>query len=148
MFLEIPDMELEPLPNRAEIIESVRLGDISPQMAELWNSNMGWEPFPDFRDKTKFDPMQESEWTLPMAAAWFIWRSLDAVRDQWPIYRRAWLMSADPANVRPELEVSLSKLFVYTDLKRLTLRGAQSESHLPQISKRRAPASEIPEESI
>ena len=58
---------------------------------------MGFEPFPPFPNIAEFDPMGEQEWTLPMAAAWFIWRSVDAVRDQWIHFRRSWLASADPS---------------------------------------------------
>ena len=35
-------------------------------------------------------------WTLPMAAAWFIWRDLAAVDDQWKIVTGAWAPAFDP----------------------------------------------------
>ena len=35
-------------------------------------------------------------WTLPMAAAWFIWRDLAAVEDQWKIVTGAWAPVFDP----------------------------------------------------
>ena len=35
-------------------------------------------------------------WTLPMAAAWFIWRAFAAVDDQWKIVTGAWAPAFDP----------------------------------------------------
>jgi hypothetical protein len=35
-------------------------------------------------------------WTLPMAAAWFIWRDLAAVDDQWKIVTGCWTPEFDP----------------------------------------------------
>ena len=36
------------------------------------------------------DVMALDYWTAPMAAAWFIWRAPDAVRDQWDRGRQGW----------------------------------------------------------
>ncbi len=63
---------------------------ISPAEADAQLIQWGWEPFQSRPDPSRFDPMTETEWTLPMAAAWFIWRSLDAVRDQWNPARSGW----------------------------------------------------------
>src|SRR5271163_1079121 len=38
-------------------------------------------------DSDAFDPMKEPWWTLPMAAAWVIWRTPAAVRRVWQVYR-------------------------------------------------------------
>ena len=61
--------ELGTMPNREMTLAAVRFGEISPSLAEKWVTNMGLEPFPPFPNIGAFDPMQEQEWTLPMAAA-------------------------------------------------------------------------------
>ena len=106
-------------------------------MAAKWIGDMEFEPIPSFPNIAAFDPMQEEKWTLPMAAAWFIWRSTDAVRDQWIRYRRAWLDTADPSNQKPLADVSLRDLFVWADLRRFQIRpyrayGSSSRAPLPK----------------
>jgi hypothetical protein len=68
---------------------------------------MGHTPIAPFPNIDEFKPILEQELTLPMAAAWFIWRSIDAVREQWINFCRAWLANADPANHVPLMEVSI-----------------------------------------
>jgi hypothetical protein len=51
------------------------------------------ESMPEFAN---FDPKSAHVWTLPMAAAWFIWRSYDAVRDQWEVATGKWKPDTDP----------------------------------------------------
>ena len=36
----------------------------------------------------EFDPLKLSKWSLPMVAAWIIWRNPEVVRAAWPKYRR------------------------------------------------------------
>jgi hypothetical protein len=48
---------------------------------------------PEFKH---FTAQSGKRWTLPMAAAWFIWRDLAAVDDQWKIVTGAWLPHFDP----------------------------------------------------
>ena len=43
-----------------------------------------------------FAAASAQRWTLPMAAAWFIWRNLAAVDDQWKIVTGAWTPAFDP----------------------------------------------------
>jgi hypothetical protein len=43
-----------------------------------------------------FTAESAQRWTLPMAAAWFIWRNLAAVNDQWKIVTGAWTPAFDP----------------------------------------------------
>lgn len=43
-----------------------------------------------------FTAVGSKRWTLPMAAAWFIWRDLAAVDDQWKILTGAWAPLFDP----------------------------------------------------
>ncbi len=79
-----PDQE------RANILDSVRAGKMMPAQAELWARATGREPFEKRPDVSALDPMKEELWTLPMAAAWFIWHSPHAVRDQWNLARKSW----------------------------------------------------------
>lgn len=49
---------------------------------------------------SKFDPMQQSHWSIMMTLAWIAWRRIDAVREQWDDYRaqcKDWLFWGDPA---------------------------------------------------
>jgi hypothetical protein len=43
-----------------------------------------------------FTAVGSKRWTLPMAAAWFIWRDLAAVDDQWKIVTGRWAPAFDP----------------------------------------------------
>jgi hypothetical protein len=79
-----PDLE------RARILDAVRAGKMTPAQAETWARANGREPLEKRPDVSAHDPMKEELWTLPMAAAWFIWRSPHAVRDQWNKARKSW----------------------------------------------------------
>ena len=48
----------------------------------------GLPPLTFTPDTGSFDPMAHPWWTLPMAAAWIIWRTPHAVTRVWPDYRR------------------------------------------------------------
>ena len=142
--MNIPDREI--MPDREMTLASVRFGDISPSMAEMWIADMELEPIPPFPNIAAFDPMQEEEWTLSMAAAWFIWRSIDAVRDQWLRYRRAWLDNADPSNQVAITDVSFRNLFGWADLRRFQIRpyrayGSSSKEPLPKSNPHCSPRS-------
>jgi hypothetical protein len=76
--------------DRKVLYRDVEYGRLSPAEAEGRLRQLGLKPFESRPDPSHFDPMTEAEWTLPMAAAWFIWRSLDAVRDQWNPARQGW----------------------------------------------------------
>ena len=142
--MNIPEIGI--MPDRETTLASVRFGDISPTMAEKWIGEVGFEPLPRFPNIAAFDPMQEQMWTLPMAAAWFIWRSSEAVRDQWLPYRRAWLDNADPSNQVTLTDVSLSNLFGWADLRRFHVRsyrayGSSSKEPLPKSNPHCSPRS-------
>jgi hypothetical protein len=82
-----------------DILERVRLGKISPQEADQQASQLGMF-LSHTPDPTAFDPLQERDWTLPMAAAWIIQRSLDHVRAQGDRYRsetRRWVPRLAPS---------------------------------------------------
>jgi hypothetical protein len=108
-------------------------------MAEAWVDAIGDKPVPALTDSRSLDPMLEREWTLPMAAAWFIWRSPVAVRDQWDRYRLFWLANSGISQLTPLLGVSLYYLFLRADLSRFqpskSLRYQQNASRrIPQIN--------------
>jgi hypothetical protein len=72
---------------RDSIIESVRHGELTPAAAEAEAARLGIEPLAETPDPARFDPMQEWNWSLPMAVAWVTWRTPDAVRKWWDAYR-------------------------------------------------------------
>jgi hypothetical protein len=81
------------LETRAEILIRVRRGEMSTKAAEKWAAE-NHEIFSTRPNPGQFDPMAEPQWTLPMAAAWIIERSRDAVREHWDSYRsgfRRWV---------------------------------------------------------
>jgi hypothetical protein len=65
-------------------------GRITPEEAEKWARDQGLEPFARNPVLPSDEVMALEKWTAPMAAAWFIWRSPDAVRDQWDKARQGW----------------------------------------------------------
>jgi hypothetical protein len=75
---------------RRTILEQVRRLSLSPSEAERWAEQRKLEPFAKRPNIAANDPMTELHWTLPMAAAWFLWRSREAVRDHSDEYRRSW----------------------------------------------------------
>lgn len=76
-----------PLEMRLEIQGLVRSAQITPEDAEDWLREWPHEvpedPFRFEPDPTKFDPLRETYWSLGMATAWVLWRSMDAVREEW-----------------------------------------------------------------
>jgi hypothetical protein len=76
---------------RKNLYRDVEYTRMTPADADAQLAELGQEPFQRQRpDRSNLDPLSEKEWTLPMAAAWFIWRSPDAVRDQWNPARQGW----------------------------------------------------------
>jgi hypothetical protein len=73
----------------AKILE-VGKGRLTPEEAERWAKDHGLESFARKPLVSAAEAMALEKWTAPMAAAWFIWRSPDAVRDQWSNARRGW----------------------------------------------------------
>lgn len=70
------------LSEREALHRDVEFERLSPADADARLIELGQKPFQYRRpDLSRLDPMLENEWTLPMAAAWFIWRSAVAVRD-------------------------------------------------------------------
>lgn len=75
---------------RNKMLAAVARGRLTFQQAEAWARERGQAPLARRPDTSGLDPMQEEHWTLPMAAAWFIWRSPAAVKDQWNPARMGW----------------------------------------------------------
>ena len=47
----------------------------------------------------KYDPDNLSHWSITMTVAWIIWGEIDAVRNEWDIYRNEcadWVFESDP----------------------------------------------------
>jgi hypothetical protein len=87
---------------RARKLAEVAQGRLSREKAEEWARQQGLRPFSFKPDIPAADVMALDYWTTPMAAAWFIWRSPDAVRDQWDRGRQGWtIWERIPALRRP-----------------------------------------------
>ena len=72
----------------AGYLSRARRGISTPDEIEAELAANGLPPFASFPDSALFDPLAEVWWTLPMTAAWIIWRTRDAVRRAWSAYRR------------------------------------------------------------
>ncbi len=80
--------------DKEALIAKVEAGDLTPDEAEAEAARLGIGPLQARPDPADYDPMREPYWTLPMAAAWIAYRTVDAVRESWPYYRercRHWL---------------------------------------------------------
>ncbi|WP_436642715.1 hypothetical protein [Microbaculum sp. FT89] len=76
---------------RDELITRVQAGELTPNEAEAEAERRGLKPLRDDPDPSDFDPMNEPNWTLPMAVAWIAYRTPEAVREWWDDYRtRCW----------------------------------------------------------
>src|SRR5262245_22120899 len=73
--------------SRDSMIDKVRYGELTPDQAEAEAARLGIGKLAAKPDVSKFDPMKEPWWTLPMAVAWIAWRSPSAVREWWDPYR-------------------------------------------------------------
>lgn len=71
---------------RDELLHRANYGELTADEAEAEAKRQGLEPFKRVPDPTDFDPTSESLWTLPMAVAWIAYRTLQAVRENWPAY--------------------------------------------------------------
>jgi hypothetical protein len=72
---------------RDDLIARVIAGTMSPAEAEVEAARLGLRAIEYRPNPNDFDPMQERFWTLPMAAAWIAYRTVDAVRENWDRYR-------------------------------------------------------------
>ena len=72
---------------RPAIERQVFLGEMISKEADAWAKEKGLPPFASQLDPVLPDPLGKTEWTLAMAAAWMIFRTLDAVREHWDEFR-------------------------------------------------------------
>lgn len=80
-----------PMEARTAIEGLAQHGTITPCEAEEWAREAGEAPFEEDPDPIEFDPKAVVYWTLGMATAWVLWRTDDAVRDEWePFISRRW----------------------------------------------------------
>ncbi|MEJ0092848.1 MAG: hypothetical protein WDN46_05310 [Methylocella sp.] len=75
-------------PYAQDYLKRALRGEILPDEIEAELKANGLPPLATEPDPAKFDPMPEIWWTLPMTAAWVIWRTPHAVRRAWWPYRR------------------------------------------------------------
>jgi hypothetical protein len=74
-----------------EVIQIVEDGLFSPEQAEKWAEDHKYPPFaPGPVDSPAGSETDHQSWTLPMAAAWFTWRSRRAVHHQSKSARIGW----------------------------------------------------------
>ena len=72
--------------SRDEVIERVKRGQMTPDQAEAWAAERAKlvgenfeKPFAEERTFNHYDPREDTFWSLPMAAAWIIWRTYEDV---------------------------------------------------------------------
>jgi hypothetical protein len=115
--------------NREALYREVEYGRRSSAEADTQLKKWGQRPFQRRRaDLSSLDPMTEAEWTLPMAAAWFIWRSHDAVRDQWNPTRQGWQKWVRTPKRRRQIGDRLGPLWLLKRFERATLEDVFSEA--------------------
>ncbi len=73
--------------SRADLLEEVQYGRMTPEEAEAEARAAGLEPLSFVPDPADFNPMREPFWSAVMAVAWIAWRTPDAVREVWNDYR-------------------------------------------------------------
>ena len=89
-------MEQSPDQDRQARLEMVADGLLKPDDAERWARSVGQDGFatnPHLHDPNRVNLVVSSlpeKWTLPMVAAWFVWRSPLAVFDQVDTSREGW----------------------------------------------------------
>ena len=72
--------------HREAIIHRVLIGEITPGEAEIEAAALELGPLEESPDPSLFDPREEVWWSLPMVAAWIMYRDFDRVRRAWPLY--------------------------------------------------------------
>jgi hypothetical protein len=80
----------EPSP-RDILIHRVRVGEITPEEAEIEAQHLGVGPLATKPNPIDFEPAQMPYWSLPMALAWIAWRNIEQVREHCAEYRENWL---------------------------------------------------------
>ncbi|KQV68048.1 hypothetical protein [Rhizobium sp. Root1220] len=70
-----------------ELFDDVSCGRMTPEEAEAEATRQGLRPLKIDPDPALFKPMATPTWTLAMTVAWIVWRTEEAVRDNWDDYR-------------------------------------------------------------
>jgi len=83
--------------SQEELLQRVLEGAITPLAAEQEADRLGIGPLVRRPEPALYDPMSEAWWTLPMTIAWIVWRTPQAVREQWDAYRLdcSWWVATD-----------------------------------------------------
>jgi len=131
---------------RNELISRAQQGEITPEIADAEAEANGLRAFASKPEVSKFDPMNESRWSLTMALAWIAWRDIELVRMHWNAYRaecRGWAFREWRQPVAEGTQFALRKgWFVETelptnvDLLRLCDDEMRLHSRLPVTTKR------------
>jgi hypothetical protein len=72
---------------RAFLIDLVLHGRMTPDEAETDAARLGLPRLANAPHPSEFDPMEEARWSLFMTLAWAVWRTPEAVCNQWDEYR-------------------------------------------------------------
>lgn len=72
--------------NRAELLERARIGEITPEYAEITARANGLGTLSHTPDPVEYDPRKVALWSYEMTVAWIIWRRDDHVRGYWKEY--------------------------------------------------------------
>ena len=83
-------------PSRHDVEAAVIAGELTPAQAEIWAESNGEEPFAGPR--RSYDPLDDVYWTLPMTAAWIVWRTPEAVREVVPTRADTWEWETNGGN--------------------------------------------------
>jgi hypothetical protein len=74
--------------DRNVLIARVSRGELTREDAEVEARSLGLEPLAFSPNPSIFDPMKEMTWSLLMCLAWVRWRTPEAVREVWNLYRK------------------------------------------------------------
>jgi hypothetical protein len=122
---------------RNKLIAEVHFGRMTPGEAEEAAKRQGLIPLAEKPDPALFNPMHEPTWTLAMVVAWIVWRTPEAVRDNWDDYR---LECWDWITLTRHLPVNDGKDFQETTVAELqqlpnaTLMGLMAEEAFNRAS--------------
>ena len=65
------------------LVQKVAAGELSIDKAEAEARALGLPGLAISPDPERFDPQNETDWTILMALAWIMWRDLGRVRSVW-----------------------------------------------------------------
>ena len=121
---------------RRSLVERVRDGEKNPSEAEEEAARLGCGPLIPIPDPVRFDPMRESYWTLHMALAWIMWRTVDDVRRHWDEWRdeaKQWQLNGDRGHSLRSMQRSS-----FSELRQDELISEPPKGNPPRISAEQA----------